>query len=191
MEHEEIPEIPVTVIREVLANSFAHAICIGRTKHEICIYSNRISITNPGSFASEYKPEDFANNELSSNLRNELIAKTLYLCKDVESLGSGLRKICKLCNDADVTVSYLNNESTFTLEFSRIDRNVVTNVVINDFEKEVLELLQHDKTMSAAQISLIVGKTSRTVQRAFESLQRKELIRRIGSKKSGYWEVLK
>lgn len=85
----------------------------------------------------------------------------------------------------------MNNESTFTLEFSRIDRNVVTNVVINDFEKEVLELLQHDKTMSAAQISLIVGKTSRTVQRAFESLQRKELIRRIGSKKSGYWEVLK
>ena len=34
-EREEIPEIPVAAIREVLANSFAHAIYGGRTTHEM------------------------------------------------------------------------------------------------------------------------------------------------------------
>jgi ATP-dependent DNA helicase RecG len=37
-ERVEIPEIPVAVIREVIANSFAHAVYNGRTKHEICIH---------------------------------------------------------------------------------------------------------------------------------------------------------
>lgn len=192
---KEIPEVPVSALREAIINSFVHARYDLPINNEICIYSNRISITNPGSFASEYKPEDFANNELNSNLRNKLIAKTLYLCKDVESFGSGLRKIYKLCDDANVAVSYVNSESTFTLEFSRIDRNVVTNVatnvVITDIEKRVLGILQDDGSMSAMQISNIVGKASRTIQRAFKSLQRKGLIKRIGSNKSGYWEVLK
>lgn len=108
--------------------------------HEVAIYSNRISITNPGAFANGYKSEDFANNELHSYLRNELIAKTLYLCKDVESFGTGLRKIYTLCKDSMVNISYFDRETSFTLEFSREDRNVVTNVVtnvvINDVERK-------------------------------------------------------
>jgi len=43
-ERNEIPEIPTAVIREVLVNSFAHAMYGSRTNHEICIHPSMITI---------------------------------------------------------------------------------------------------------------------------------------------------
>ncbi len=51
-ERTEISEIPVAVIREVLANSFAHAVYNGRTNHEICIHPGIITIYSPGEYVS-------------------------------------------------------------------------------------------------------------------------------------------
>ena len=50
---KEIPEIPVDAMREAVINSFAHARYDLPVQHEIDIFSNRISIVNPGSFANE------------------------------------------------------------------------------------------------------------------------------------------
>ena len=54
---------------------------------------------------------------------NETIARVLYLCKDVETFGSGIRKIFSLCNTEGVEIKYENADTDFTIEFSRIDRN--------------------------------------------------------------------
>ena len=50
---KEIPEIPVDAMREAVINSFAHARYDLPVQHEIDIFSDRISIVNPGSFAKE------------------------------------------------------------------------------------------------------------------------------------------
>ena len=47
---KEIPEIPVDAMREAVINSFAHARYDLPVQH-IDIFSDRISIVNPGSFA--------------------------------------------------------------------------------------------------------------------------------------------
>ena len=191
---KEIPEVPISALREVIVNSFAHARYEYPIQHEIDIFSNRISISNPGSFANDYKPEDFAYNTLSSVLRNELIAKTLYLCKDVESFGTGLKKVYSICNEQNVVVDYTNEENFFVFNFYREDRNVVTNVVTNVVltknEKMVLSMLQDNPRLSALDISAMMGKTSRTIQRVLDSLKNKGLIKREGSNKNGFWKVL-
>ncbi len=56
VEREEIPEIPVAVIREVLANSFAHAIYNGRTSHEICIHPGMITVYSPEISGKDPQP---------------------------------------------------------------------------------------------------------------------------------------
>ena len=56
--------------------------------------------------------------DLRSYLRNESIASVLYLCKEVESFGSGLKRIYSSCMSAGVEISYENSETSFMIEFT-------------------------------------------------------------------------
>lgn len=189
----EIPEIPIEALREIVVNSFTHARYDIQIQHEIDIFSDRVVVSNPGSFANDYDPEDFAMSNMNSFLRNEKIAKVLYLCKDVESFGTGFNKIYSLCKKANVKLGYNKYDEYFNFIFYREDRNVVTNVVtnvvLNDNEKHILELLRNDNFLTASKISEMINQSSRNIQRIMDSLRNKGLIERIGSNKSGYWNV--
>ena len=189
----EIPEIPIEALREIVVNSFTHARYDIQIQHEIDIFSDRVAVSNPGSFANDYDPEDFAMSNMNSFLRNEKIAKVLYLCKDVESFGTGFNKIYSLCKKANVKLGYNKYDEYFNFIFYREDRNVVTNVVtnvvLNDNEKRILELLRNDNALTASKISKMINQSSRNIQRIMDSLRNKGLIERIGSNKSGYWNV--
>ena len=195
---KEIPEIPIDALREAVINSFAHARYDIPVQHEISVFSNRISIVNPGSFANEFEPIDFAERDIHSFLRNETIARVLYLCKDVEAFGSGIRNIYKLCNLSGVSISYANSDTDFTMEFSRADRNTQPlpghksdqiNDQISKLEHSVLELLRDDPKLTNAQLIEKTGKSQRTITRTLAALKGKGLIARIGSNKSGYWNI--
>ena len=199
LRRKEIPEIPIDALREAIVNSFAHARYDLPVQHEIDIYSNRISITNPGSFANEYKPTDFYKRDIHSFLRNEVIARILYLCKNVETFGSGLKKIYTLCDEQGVSVSYINEDDDFTLEFSRVDRNIMpNNGIINGInygeisenELAVLSVLREKPGATISVIAEITEKSARTVARTIDLLKSKGLIERIGSNRKGYWKVI-
>lgn len=199
LERKEIPEVPLDALREAIVNSFAHARYDGNVEHEIDIYSDRISIINPGSFANDFLPEDFYQRDLKSYLRNEVIANVLYMRKDIETAGYGLKKIYKLCKDAGVNVNYINNETDFTFEFSRKDRNgeindEITgeiNVEITEKEERVLNILRNNKRIIKPDLMKISNLSSRTLDRVIASLKTKGLLKRIGANKNGSWEVIK
>ncbi|MHB1454795.1 MAG: hypothetical protein ACYCYM_12700 [Saccharofermentanales bacterium] len=124
-----------------------------------------------------------------------MIANTLYLCKDVETFGSGFKRVYSLCSDADVDTSYDRSENFFTFSFYRKNKDVVNNVVIDvalsDDEKTVIMLIKSNPKMTAEQIGRKIAKTSRTAQRLLESLKNKGVIERVGSNKYGYWSIRK
>lgn len=193
---KEIPEIPIEAIREAIINSFAHARYDVKVKHEIDIFADRISIINPGNFANEFLPVDFYKQDIHSYLRNEKIARVLYLGNDVEAFGTGLRKIYGLCEERAVNVSFQNNENDFMLEFSRIDINLPNGIIngtingtINDSEKLVLDILMKEPTITVAEISERIDKSVRTINRIMNSLKEKKLVERVGSNKDGYWRT--
>ena len=127
-----------------------------------------------------------------------MIAKTLYLCKDVETFGSGLRKIYSQCNENGVCVNYTDSENDFVISFSRINRNIMTgdgiisgiiNDTLSENESEILEYLRRNKDFTATEIAEMSGKSLRTINRIISLLKSKGLIERIGSNKTGYWKV--
>ena len=198
----EIPEVPVDALREAIVNSFAHARYDLPVQHEVSVFSNRITITNPGSFANDFKPDDFFTQDIHSYLRNETIAHTLYLSKGIEAFGSGLKRIYSLCKEQGVSVSYVDNDMDFTFIFSRVDRNAVptggtingtengteTKALTSD-ENAVLEILMKDPYCTSEDIAKAIEKSLRTVKRVLSSLKSKKLIERIGSTKTGYWKT--
>ncbi len=195
-ERNEIPEIPEVVIREVLANSFAHAIYGSRTNHEICIHPGMITIYSPGNYASSHKPEEYIKGNVESEIRNATISKILYLSKYIEQFGSGFKRIDSLCKDAGISYSYENNENGFKfiirreLLYSDIP-TVTSDVTLSDTEKAVYAILKQKPNSSREEISNNISKTIRTVQRTLNTLVEKGYIKRIGSKQNPLWEILK
>jgi len=199
-ERKEIPEIPIDALREIINNSFAHADYLGYSKNEIDIFPNRIAIYNPGAFPDDLSPEDFVNSTLSSKVRNEIICDVLYKCKAIETWGTGLKNTYLLCNEAGIKCSYEKELEGFWFIFYRNNANNVTtndtiNVTINDtikmseLEMLILSEIQKDNHVTRDKLASISGRTSRTIQRALDSLKSKGVIERVGSNKTGNWKI--
>lgn len=202
-DREEIPEIPVAVIREVLSNSFAHAVYNGNTYHEICIHPDKITIYSPGTYASSYKPEDYITKNLPSSIRNATISKVLYLNKSIEQFGSGFKRINSLCKDTKIRYSYQVSDFGFTFIIYRntessakkindndVTANVTVNITLNKTEQAVYNLLVINQNYTRDELAEATSKTVRTIQRVLDSLKAKDLIERVGSDKTGYWKIL-
>lgn len=192
----EIPEIPVPVIREVLANSFAHANYNGPTNHEICIHPGMIAVYSPGNYASNHKPEDYMTGNYESVIRNAVIAKILYLNKSIEQFGSGFKRINSLCKDSGIRFSYESDEFGFKFilyrpQFQSDVPDVTLDVTLSETETAVLAFLKQKPDSSRGEIADNISKTVRTVQRALDSLRDKGYVQRIGSKRDPKWETLK
>lgn len=110
------------------------------------------------------------------------------------------KEVYRLCKEAKVNISYINNENDFTIEFSRIDRNKIGELngelngelhgKLSKEEFSVLTVFKTNKNVTKDEVIKQTGLSSRTIDRIVKSLKEKELLRRVGSNKNGYWEVL-
>ena len=92
-------------------------------------------------------------------------------------------------------VFYRPDEQFVTTEKMSIDQinvqtNVHANVQINSMEQQVLSLISVNPNLSIDEIAVHISKSSKTAQRCLDSLRKKNIIRRIGSTKSGIWEII-
>ena len=62
---------------------------------------------------------------------------------------------------------------------------------IYSIDKEIIDLIAGNKYISGADLSEKLSKSPATIQRHLKLLSEKGLIRRIGSRKAGYWEIIK
>lgn len=93
-------------------------------------------------------------------------------------------------------ISYENSRNgfKFILYRSKIQSDipsVTLDVTLNGTEMTVLMILKQKPDSSREEIAEKISKTTRTVQRALDSLRQKGYIRRIGPKQTPTWEVLK
>ena len=56
---------------------------------------------------------------------------------------------------------------------------------------EHVTIIRDNERITKSEIAIRIGKSEKSVQRIISSLIEKSLIQRVGSNKTGYWEVLK
>lgn len=59
-----------------------------------------------------------------------------------------------------------------------------------EITSRILELLADNPKLTLAQMAEVIGKSSRTIERAAAKLQREGKLKFIGPRKGGYWQVL-
>lgn len=191
----EIPEIPVEAVREILVNAFAHADYKGITEHEIDITPTLVEIYNPGEFPANLSPEMFAEEHIKSMPRNRVILDTLYKSKDVEVFGSGFRKVYALTKASGTKCNFRSAYGGFSFTMSRKNTADSDSVRIHEIkytplQSRMLAILKEDPTRTIAGLSEDTGKNPRTIQRDLKELTEKGIMKRAGSDRKGYWEII-
>jgi predicted HTH transcriptional regulator len=68
--------------------------------------------------------------------------------------------------------------------------NDTENVALNDTEKLIIKEMKKNPSITYDTLEKIIGKSRRTIIRQVNMLKEKKIIKRIGSDKKGYWEII-
>jgi len=203
LQRKEIPEIPTDAIREALINSYCHRDYRSSQNNEITIYSNRVEIYNPGTFPEGLTPQDFIKNRERSVKRNPFLAQLMYYTKDIESFGTGLLRITTACEEAGIKVEFQLLKKGFAVVFYRPDarfetgdvsnnvpKNFPKNVPLNEIEKLIISAISQNPKVTQEQLATVISKSRKTVQRYLTGLRDKNVVKYVGPKNGGHWEIV-
>ncbi|MCZ8196175.1 MAG: putative DNA binding domain-containing protein [Flavobacterium sp.] len=132
---KNIYNYPPEVIRELVANAFAHRNYSMRGDIFINLYSDRLEIHSPGLLPLGVTPENILTKSIQ---RNPLIAKLFYDLKLMEKEGSGYDKVYELLlgNGKEVPKVFEGDDRVVVI----IKKQIISNEVLRLMDKASKEL---------------------------------------------------
>ncbi|MCK4358752.1 MAG: DeoR family transcriptional regulator [Candidatus Cloacimonetes bacterium] len=177
----------LVAIREALVNSLCHRDYNNPKGNEIAIFKDRVEIYNPGKFPEGYTPDDFIKGKEKSILRNPLIANVLYLRKDIEKWGSGLKRIYDECVEKEIKVDFVTLKSGFSVIFYR---HVGKGVGKNERQKIIVNKIKENQRFTIVSLSKELNVSEKTIERDLGELKKQNVIVFVGERKTGHWKII-
>lgn len=191
LQRKEIPEIPIDAIREALLNSFCHKDYASGQSNEVAIYKDRIEIYNPGAFPEGYEPRDFIDKVERPIRRNPKIARILYYSKDIESFGTGLKRIADVCNEAGVHYEFKKLKSGFVVCFYRSEEKADKKPIKADKkpikadrQKMILQYVNEHGSISNMEARELLGFADSTIKRLLKEMVDEGVLMVEGERKT-------
>ena len=182
--------------------------------YKMRVWTNKVELRNPGGLPEGFTVETLMQPHESVQ-RNELIAKVFFLAGFIENWGRGYEKI-KAGFEAERLqmpkfeqlhggfMTTILREKFMALNGQEIENTTqettraVTAVQLSANQRKVYNFIKeydevNDKVNDKLTTQLIatkVGVSYPTAQRIVKLLEKKRLIHRIGSDKSGHWGVI-
>ena len=152
-------------------------------------------LQNPGSFPVYLKMVGLS---LVSQPRNPNILRFFKLAKLSENGGYGIDKIneWKQLTGGEMTInsSITYSEVKFLMPINANQRqstpNGVENGANNDVESKILALIGADNKISLKELANKIDVPGRTLDRIITTMKKKGIVKRVGSARSGHWEIV-
>ena len=207
-------------MREALANAVCHRDYGLANDIQVKILEDRIVIANPDQLPFDLTLADLDDPELVSRPRNRLIAQAFYDMHIIEHYGSGMRRMRKDCDENGspyptmksgngefrITFSDRTRESIAKLGIPPEKFGIVADVAevaknpeevakkvakrVSAAELRIIECIVEAPSISQAAIAERLGMTRQYIGRCMDDLQKRQIIRRVGPKKGGHWEMI-
>jgi ATP-dependent DNA helicase RecG len=132
---KNIYNYPPEVIREIIANAFAHRNYSMRGDIFINLYTDRLEIHSPGLLPLGVTPENILTKSVQ---RNSLLAKLFYDLKLMEKEGSGFDKVYEILlgNGKEVPIVFEGDDRVVVT----IKKQIISNEVLRLMDKASKEL---------------------------------------------------
>lgn len=193
-------ELPVSAIREMIANAVLHRSYIDDSCIQVCVFDDRIEVLSPGML---YGGLDFETAKTGkSKCRNAAIAEAFKYMKIVEAWGTGLPKIVQKCNEYNLpeptfeeagdgirVTMYRNSnteeesKSTIELKSERLEaKNERLQQVNQSFESENERLIEKKQLFDVVEVAkrekIITSIMAKNILEIIENFVPNEIIGR-------------
>ena len=181
VQRKETFPVPVGALREAVLNAIVHKDYSSGIPIQISVYEDKLIIWNEGEL-----PENWTVAKLKmkhpSRPYNPDIANAFFRSGLIESWGRGTIKIFNEAKAAKIPVPIFRYEDNGFY--------VIFNFVEVKVEQQVLDLIKDDSKITIAQMGEGLDIPVRTMNRILNDLKDQKIIKRSGSKKEGFWEIL-
>lgn len=181
-------EIPPDALRELVINAIVHRSYLNprAMSVQIALFDDRLDVITPGGIPHGMSVRLIE--EGHSFARNRALALACRYMRIIESWGSGVLRVQRQLQEAglkplaivdngiDVVFSIRRrkrNDQTMIAEQTRVPVNVPANVPVN-----------------VPNLASMLGVSEKTIKRDIAAMQSVGLIKRVGSDKTGHWEVI-
>lgn len=194
--------VPEEALREALLNAICHKQYQSGIPIQISVYEDRLYVANVGSLPENWTIENLMEKHASIPY-NPNIASVFYLAGFIESWGRGVEKICGALkadnlpmpeytvHPGDIMIKFTGSENRVVRVTDKVTNGVTGEVTDNvtDREKQALQLLIEDPGYTMPQLAEKMTVSRKTVAGYLKSLKEKGVIKRVGTTRSGHWEI--
>ncbi len=181
LQRKETFPVPVGALREAVLNAIIHKDYSSGIAIQISVYDDKLIIWNEGEL-----PENWTVAKLKvkhpSRPYNPDIANAFFRSGLIESWGRGTIKIFNEAKSAKIPVPIFRYEDNgFYVVFNFVEASV---------QQQVVDLIKEDPKITIAEMGNNLNTSIRTMNRILTGLKDEKIIKRSGSKKEGFWEIL-
>jgi ATP-dependent DNA helicase RecG len=190
------------IAREIVSNTLAHREYSRAVPARIVIEKGRIYCENwnRARFQGTLDLEGF-----TPEPKNPLISQFFVNIGLADALGSGMRNLYyytdiysggtakPILTEGDLFTTEIPIQAAAAGAIHNVPTNepdVPINVPINGASLQVLHFMAEHPEVSLNEIAEKIGKTRKTVQRVVKDLKDSGHVKRVGSRKTGHWEVI-
>ena len=179
-------------VREAMTNCIIHADLMLNSVLKVEKYDNKFVFTNPGLLRLPVE-QIYAGAE--TRARNQRIQNMFRMIGFGENLGSGFPLILSAWNEKHWLKPELIEQRELmqvklVLTIETKDATANATVKLSKTQKKILPILQTNKYATYDEIAKQLDVERTTVWRNLDTMKKKNVIKRIGGDKDGYWEVL-
>lgn len=204
----DIYELPITAIREMIANAVLHRSYLDRSCIQVCIFDDRIEVLSPGMLYGGLDIITAMHGK--STCRNEAIAEAFHYMKIVEAWGTGIPRIISRCKEYGLKEPLFEelgdgflvtmfrkptnqtNQSNQTNQLSepnQINVEQRQDISLGNLENKIMELLKEWPDATTKEIVKKLEITNNQVKYYIKKLKDDGKIERIGTNRKGSWRV--
>ncbi|HPJ13242.1 MAG TPA: DUF4062 domain-containing protein [Caldisericia bacterium] len=184
-------EIPKEAISEIIVNAIAHRDYFSNASVQVCIFSDRIEISNPGHLPRGYTPYTLTIAH-ESNPFNPHIARTLYYAHYIEHFGTGTLDVIRMCNSTNLpSPEFFQRGNDFVVILWRnwLTDEVIRSLNLNERQKKSLPFLKQNKRITTREYCEIAATSIATAKRDFDELAKMGILTLKGAGRGSYYEL--
>ena len=183
-------QYPLPAIREFLLNAIVHRDYNNPTDLIIKIFDDSLEITNPGKLMGDLTVKKILSGNYISIHRNKLLTEAFYLTGDIEKYGTGFGRINNWLEDYPNLKFNIYDLNHFIQVKIETLSNDTLNDTLNDRQQKIMALIAQNNSITIAKMAAACNTSILTIKRDLKKMQEQNIIKRNGSKKSGYWEIV-